>query len=201
MNQPGAKYHTPTTPFKRHLSFYDLDNNGVIYLSESLRANLSLGLDFPVALLTAIGLQCYYGNTRPAFFGPLNGIDIARIPKTEERTMLEGMDFTYRTVGSGFGRDALLKGSGASSWVDKAHVAGIWALAANGDGMVSMKDVRRCQEGSILWELQRRRMDRSDVLPLMRGGPISVVGHSWFVDKLFGVKVYQEGLGLGKKGN
>jgi hypothetical protein len=184
-----------TSAFKRHLSFYDLDRNGVIYLSESLRANLSLGLDFPIALISAIGLQIYYGNTRPFIFGPLNGIDISRISHVQERTMLENMDFTYRVVGSGFDRQALVEGSGAQSLIDKLHVTGLWALAANADGLVSMRDVRRCQDGSILWEIQKRRMDRSDVLPLYRGGPISVSGHSWFVDKLFGVQVYQAGFG------
>lgn len=185
----AAKNHH--TPFKRHLSFYDLDNNGVIYLSESLRANLSLGLDFPVALVSAIGLQIYYGNTRPVFFGPLNGIDISRITRDQERIMLEQMDFTFRTIGSGFDRKSFVQGSGATSMIDKMHVMGLWALAANRDGMISPQDVRRCQDGSILWEVQRRRRDRSDVLPLLRGGPISVAGHSYFVDKMFGVKVYQ----------
>jgi hypothetical protein len=44
-----------------------------------------------------------------------------------------------------------------------------------------------------LREIERRRKDRSQVLPLWRGGPISVSGHSWFVGKLFGVEVYREG--------
>ena len=185
------KKHEISTPFQRHLSFYDLDRNGVIYLSESLRANLSLGREFPVALVSAIGLQIYYGNTRPFVFGPLNGIDISRISHDQERTMLQNMDFTYRTVGSGFGRKALVEGSGAATFIDKLHVTGLWALAANADGLVSVRDVRKCQDGSILWEIQRRRMNRADVLPLVRGGPISVSGHSYFVEKLFGVKVYQ----------
>ena len=195
----SPQHQTSYTPFKRHLSFYDLDHNGVIYLSESLRANLSLGLDFPVALISAIGLQMYYGNTRPAFFGPLNGIDISRITSEQERTMLENVDFTFRTVGSGFDRRNLVEGSRAVSMIDKMHVTGIWALAANKDGMVSVQDVRSCQNGSILWEIQRRRRDRADVLPLSRGGPISVAGHSWFVEKLFGVKVYQTSDTAGKQ--
>jgi hypothetical protein len=186
-----SDFPAPWTSFKRHLSFYDLDGDGVIHLGESLRANLSLGLDFPVALLAAIGLQTYYGNTRYFFAGPLNGIDISKITPTQERTMLENMDFTYRPVGSGFDRRALSQGSGAKSFIDKAHVMGLWALTANKDGLVSVDSVKRIQEGTILWEVQRRRKDRSDVLPLLRGGPIIVSGHSLFVDYFFGVKVYQ----------
>lgn len=195
----SSDFPAPWTPFKRHLSFYDLDGDGVIHFGESLRANLSLGLDFPVALLAAIGLQTYYGNTRYFFAGPLNNIDISKITPAQERTMLENMDFTYRPVGSGFDRRALSKGSGAKSVLDKAHVMGLWTLAANRDGLVSVSSVKQIQEGTILWEVQKRRKDRSDVLPFLRGGPIVVSGHSLFVDWLFGVKVYQPGHSNNKK--
>ena len=56
---------------------------------------------------------------------------------------------------------------------------------------VSKEDVERFQQGN--WEdaVVERRRELGDVLPLWRGGPIWVGGHSWAVQKLLGVKVYK----------
>ena len=71
---------------------------------------------------------------------------------------------------------------------------GVWALAADvKTGRIEGEDIVAFQKGTLLKEIERRRKDRSQVLPLWRGGPISVSGHSWFVGKLFGVEVYREG--------
>lgn len=76
--------------------------------------------------------------------------------------------------------------------IDRLHVNGLWAFSATREGYLSRDDIARYQEGTMLYELERRRKDnRNHVLPLYRGGPISVAGHSYFVDKMFGVKVYQ----------
>ncbi|RMZ75724.1 hypothetical protein DV738_g5354, partial [Chaetothyriales sp. CBS 135597] len=88
---PRASSQYPT-PFKRHLSFFDLNDDGIIFISESLRGYLSLGLNLPVSLLLASGMQLAYGNTRPFFFGPFRGIDIARIPARTERYMLDDIE-------------------------------------------------------------------------------------------------------------
>lgn len=179
------------TPFKRHLSFWDLNNDGFIYFGETLRGNLALGLDFPVAFIGAIGIQTMYGNTHPFFFGPFNGIEIARVPRSSERNMLESIDAS-RLPGKGLDRTTFIQMSRANGLVDWMHVYGLWALAANRQsGLIGPSDVRSFQKGTMLYDLEKRRKDRSDVLPLTRGGPISVAGHSWFVGKLFGVEVYR----------
>lgn len=186
-SQPKRPY---STPFKQHLSFYDRDGDGLIYFGDSLRANLSLGLDFPVALVGAIGIQSIYGNTRPFLSGPFNVIEIDRV--SSERNMLEDVDL-LSIPSDGIERKALVASSGANTLLDRMHVMGLWALAADKQGRLSSNDIRKFQKGTMLFELEKRRKDRSDVLPLRRGGPISVAGHSWFVEKLFGVKVYQAG--------
>ena len=156
-----------------------------------MRANLSLGLDFPAALVGSIGIHCYYGNTRPFFFGPFRGIDIVRVK--DERNMLEGIESSASSP-SAIDRKTMIASSGATTLLDRLHVWGLWALAANEQGKIAMDDVRKYQEGTMLYDLEKRRKGRSDVLPLSRGGPIIVSGHSWFVEKLFGVKVYQQNI-------
>lgn len=76
--------------------------------------------------------------------------------------------------------------------IDQGHIIGFWSMAANTrTHTVSRDDVERFQQGE--WETavtERRRMS-DEILPLWRGGPIWVGGHSWAVDKLLGVKVYK----------
>lgn len=70
---------------------------------------------------------------------------------------------------------------------------GLWSLAADvRTGLLKGEDVVGFQEGKVFERIERRRKDRSQVLPLWRGGPISVSGHSWVVGKMFGVQVYQD---------
>lgn len=72
--------------------------------------------------------------------------------------------------------------------------AGLWALAADvKSGLLQGEDVEEFKRGDILRTVaERRRDNRDQVLPLWRGGPISVAGHSWVVGRVFGVEVYRE---------
>jgi len=177
------------SPFQRHLSFYDRDDDGFIHFGESLRGNLAIGLDFPVAVGMALGYHLAYGNTRPFFFGPFNAIEIAKVKAV--RNMLEHVRSNELSA-CGIGRRTLVAAAAPVGFVDKMHIYGLWALAANREGVISTNDIKMYQKGIMLYELaDRRKGNRDHVLPLSRGGPISVAGHSWFVDKLFGVKVYQ----------
>lgn len=192
------------TPFKRHLAFFDLDNDGTIYVSESLRGCLSLGLNFPASLLMASGMQMLYGNTRPFFFGPFRGIDIAKVPASKERYMLEDVEqLTMRRSDDerGLTRQELVSAARVPGrgLMDQMHVLGIWALAADKEGGVSLADIRLAKQGYLMSEIVKRRKDRSDVLPVLRGGPIGVGGHSWFCEKMFGVRVYQSYQKMEKK--
>lgn len=78
-----------TAPFHRLLSFYASRSNSpatqTIRLADSLRGNLALGLDFPVALAVAVGRHAYLGNTG---FCSLD-IHVPSVPAT--RTRLEGL--------------------------------------------------------------------------------------------------------------
>ena len=176
-------------PFQRHLSFYDKDNDGIVYLGDSLRGNLSIGLDFPVAVVMAMGVHTIYGNTGAALLGPFRGIEISRV--RVRRNMLEKVQLED-VPKLGMGRKTLVAAAYPVSVVDKVHVNGLWALAANRAGTISAQDIELFQRGIGLFELEKRRKTRDDVLPLYRGGPISVAGHSYFVDRVFGVKVYQK---------
>lgn len=177
------------TPFQRHLSFFDRDNDGFIHFGESLRGNLAIGLDFPVAVGMACGYHIVYGNTRPFFFGPFNAIEISRVHV--QRNMLEDIKLDEVPM-RGMGRKTLLAASYASDAIEKVHVQGLWNFAATRNGFISADDIRLYQQGVMLYELEKRRRDNRDhVLPLYRGGPMWVGGHSWFAQNFFGVTVYQ----------
>lgn len=189
MSTASEALHRYQTPFQRHLSFFDRDNDGFIHFGESLRGNLAIGLDFPVAVGMAFGYHLIYGNTRPFFFGPFNPIEIARV--TSQRNMLEHVKLED-VPARGMGRRTLVAASYPESLIDKVHVWGLWNFAATREGLISAHDIDLFQQGVMLYELEKRRRDnRNHVLPLYRGGPAWVGGHSWAVDKLYGVKVYQ----------
>ena len=178
-------YHTP---FKRHLAFFDRNNDGFIYLGESIRGCLSLGLNFPASLAMAMGMQVMYGNVGSPLYGPLRGIEIRNV--RNERYMLQRLTVVDDHKGT-LTRGQLLDTTRKRKFIDQAHVYGIWALAANQDGQLSSHDLKLCREGLLLPEIEKRRRDQSDVLPFSRGGPISVSSHAWMVERMFGVRVYQ----------
>lgn len=178
-----------TSPFQRHLSFFDRDNDGFVYFGESLRGNLAIGLDFPVAFGMAMGVHTIYGNTGSALYGPFRGIEISQV--RARRNMLEKVQL-QDVPKNGMGRKTLVAAAYPVGILDSMHVNGLWALAANKSGTISAQDIELYQKGIAFYELEKRRKDNRDhVLPLYRGGPISVAGHSYFVDRMFGVKVYQ----------
>lgn len=177
------------SPFQRHLSFFDRNNDGFIYFGESLRGNLSVGLDFPVAVAMAFGYHAVYGNTGTMLLGPFRGIDITKV--RAKRNMLEQIPLES-VPEQGLSRKEVVALARANGLMDRAHTSGLWAFSASRQGYLSKDDIKLYQQGTMLYELERRRKDNRDhVLPLYRGGPISVAGHSYFVDKMFGVKVYQ----------
>ena len=94
--------------------------------------------------------------------------------------------------GCDLSRQELMEAVKGRGVMDEIHVWGLWAIAARGNGRVDAGDLRRMQQGNVLWELRERRKGRQDVLPFLRGGPGSVGGHSWAVERLFGVEVYKE---------
>lgn len=184
--QPVPSY---PTPFKRHLAFFDRSNDGFIYLGDSIRGWLSLGLNLPVSLSMAMGMQVVYGNVGSLFYGPFRSIEIRNV--RNERYMLQRLTVVDDHKGT-LTRSQLLDTVKKRSYIDQIHVYGLWAIAANQEGQLSSHDLKLCQEGRLLPDIEKRRRDRRDVLPFLRGGPISVSGHAWAAERMFGVHVYQE---------
>ena len=183
------KIQTYATPFKRHLAFLDLNNDGFVYLGESIRGCLSLGLNLPVSLAMAMGIQVIYGNVGSPLLGPLRGIEIGNV--NSERYMLQRLTVVDEKEGT-LTRSQLLDTIKKRKYIDQVHVFGIWAIAADREGRLSSHDLKLCQQGLLFPEVAKRRRDRRDILSFPRGGPISVSGHSWMVEKMFGVQVYRD---------
>lgn len=185
-------------PFHRLLSFYSNRNphdSETIRFVDSLRGNLSLGLHFPAGEIIALGRHLYLRNTSNWF-----SLNIHVPSTTWKTTPLENLHIDPK-------KEYGMREIAAEGWKQiglggAVEAAGLWALAADvKTGLLKGSDVESFREGRLLGELERRRRDRSQVLPFLRGGPINVAGHSWFVEKMYGVRVYRDddGDGEGKK--
>jgi hypothetical protein len=178
----------PIPPFHRLLSFYSnrsqTPDTQTITLRDSLTGNLALGLDFPVALAIALGRHLYLKNT--GWFS-LNVF----IPNVKTReTLLEGLRIDEKKEYSAGEMWEVGAPNGIAGRID---AVGVWALAADvRTGRVSGSDVQEFQQGTLFQRIEARRKTRDQILPLWRGGPLSSVGHSYVVDKLFAVKVYRD---------
>ena len=142
MSSPKEALSRYSSPFHRHLSFFDHDNDGIIHYSDSLRGNLSIGLDFPVAATMAFGYHIIYGNTRSAIFGPFNPINIEKVH--DKRTMLENIQLSEIPL-DGMKRSEVSRAAISRGVLNKAHVWGLWALAADGNGMLAGQDIELYQ--------------------------------------------------------
>ena len=177
-----------TAPFHRLLAFYSNrsphPDTQTIRLQDSLTGNLALGLDFPVALALALGRHLYLKNT--SLFS-LN-IHVPSVPTT--RTLLHGLEVDEKKEYTCAEMFALAAPNGVQGRLD---AVGLWSLAADvRTGLLRGSDVVGFQRGEVFERIERRRRGVEQVLPLWRGGPISRVGHSWVVGRVFGVEVYRE---------
>lgn len=162
------------TSFQRHIAHFNTTSTGIITPFQSLKTFLSVGFDFPVALVSAFSLPLRYGNCG---FLSLN-IDVAKIPPAKQPSQLESVSMQKES----YDRSeflALLKDDGRDGWLDRLHMIGYWTMAAatqgSERGRIGKEDIEAIQEGVLMKKLQQRRRDRHDVLPLWRGGPISCV--------------------------
>jgi hypothetical protein len=183
------------TAFQRHLLFFSTPTTPPhLTFTSALRAGVQIGLDFPVAVLLSMSLKLFYAPF-PFFWSP---IIVDKIPTSSQRTQLSSAtlpkgknDFTCSEL-LALLRDSKEGSGGLKGLIDQGHVVGLWTMAASArTHTVSKDDVERFQQGE--WEdaVVKRRRGRGDVLPLWRGGPIWVGGHSWAVWKLLGVRVYE----------
>jgi hypothetical protein len=181
------------TAFQRHLLFFSTPTQPprLTFLS-GLRAGVSIGLDFPVAVILSLSLRLMYAP----FPFISSTINIEEIPRPLHRAQLNGaklskQEYTCSELLALLGSPEPGKGF-IKHKIDQGHVVGFWTMAANAHThKVSRDDVERFQQGEWEEAVARRRRGRDDVLPLWRGGPIIPAGHSWAVRKLLGVRVYQ----------
>lgn len=160
-----------TAPFHRLLAYYsnrsDLPDTQTIRLTDSLRGNLALGLDFPAALAIAVGRHLYLRNTG---FLSLN-IHVPSVPV--KQTLLDGIPIDEKRE---YTRSEIVSAARRNGVRGQMDAMGLWALASDvKSGMLRGEDVVAFQRGMLLEGLERRRRDRRQVLPLWRGGPISWV--------------------------
>lgn len=186
------------TPFHRLLSFFATrsphPNQSTITFTDSLRGDLSVGLNLPLALVLALARHLVF---RTAPISSLLSPDFSiRVPDVRsQRRLLAGpgifdidaaRDYSLRELLRVVARgDARVDGGGGLGRlgalgrrvVPLVDAVGVWALAADGRGLVRGADVRAFQKGEVMEGLvERRRFLRNgghgNVLPFWRGGPI-----------------------------
>ncbi|KAF2225163.1 hypothetical protein BDZ85DRAFT_280357 [Elsinoe ampelina] len=181
-----------SSPFHRLLTFFSTRSPHpipqTITLLDSLRGDLSLGLNFPISLFLALTRHLIFRNT--GFFSLR-----IHVPSVQtSRVLLGGPGRFEIDEKRGYGLGELVgevrrQGGGVAEVVE---AVGCWGLVAARDGRVRGEEVRAYQRGEVMERVAERRRGRGDVLPFWRGGPISVDGHSWAVKKFFGVDVYKK---------
>ncbi|KAI9701739.1 MAG: hypothetical protein M1820_006367 [Bogoriella megaspora] len=179
----------PSPTFLTHLSsFTSPSHPHLITLTSSLKSSLSLGLNFPASVILTIGLRILYSPSWLLLSPP----NLHTLRKNY--TQLENARLTQSSYSRSDLQALVPKDAG---WVDRAHVLGLWTLAADTKtGKVRREDVEEFQKGTLMERLKERRKRRDrgseNVLPFWRGGPGSVRGHSWVVGRALGVRVYEE---------
>ncbi|KAM3422276.1 hypothetical protein BST61_g2637 [Cercospora zeina] len=194
--------HVP--PFHRLLSFYSNRNphdSQTIRFQDSIKGNLALGLDFPVACAVALGRHLFLRNVSSFSLSIYVPKVSWRTTPLEDLAIDEKKDYTCSELVS----EARKQGLGIMGMME---CAGLWGLGADvRTGLLKGEDVGSFQRGRVFGEVEGRRKFRGDgdgggkgeVLPFWRGGPVWVGGHSWVVGRVFGVEVYLDGDGGGEK--
>jgi hypothetical protein len=180
------------TAFQRHLLFFSTPTQPprLTFLS-GLRAAVSLGLDFPVAVILSLSLRLMYAP----FPYIQTTINIEHIPQSLHRTQLSdaklsNAEYTCSELLALLGSESGM--SPVHHKINQGHIVGFWTMAANTrTHTVSRDDVKRFQQGEWEETIMQRRRGRDDVLPFWRGGPLIIAGHSWAVRKLLDVRVYE----------
>lgn len=179
--------------FQRHLLFFGTNTTPArLTVPSATHAALSLGLDFPVAVLLSLSLRFLYTPVPNILSSPC----IEDLPPSRHRQQLEGINLEKERYTCKDLLELLPKEPGKGflgKKLDQGHIVGFWAIAADTKThVVDREDVERFQEGRWQGGVVKRRRGREDVLPLWRGGPIVVEWHNWAVRKIVGVRVYEE---------
>jgi hypothetical protein len=182
------------TAFQKHLLFFSTEATPPrLTFFSALRASIALGLNLPIAIILSISLRVLYLQL-PRFWSPVSVDDIPNsahraqltsahlAPKKSDFSCTDLLQLLSKNDNEGFFKRKINEG----------HIIGFWAMAANSrTHAVAREDLRRFQQGNWEASIMERRRDRTDVLPVWRGGPVWVGGHSWAVKKLLGIRVYE----------
>ena len=158
-----------SSPFHRQLGFFAPQSSPTsqpITFLDSLRGDLSIGLNFPIALFLALTRHLVFGNT-----GPYNlNINVPAV-KTS-RVLLGGPGQFDIDESNRYGLRELVAVTSGASISTRLDAVGCWGLVARRDGTITGKEVRAYQSGEVMELVAQRRRGRDDVLPFWRGGPI-----------------------------
>ena len=144
------------SPSKQHITFLD-----------SLRGDLSLGLNFPLALFLALTRHLVFRNT--GFLSLTIHVPTCRT----QRQLLGGVGKFAIDEERRYTAGELVQAVKPGGLIVQGDALGLWMLAADRkDGRVSGEEARLFQKGEIMERIAARRRGRDDVLPFWRGGPI-----------------------------
>jgi hypothetical protein len=157
--------------FHRLLSFFATrsphPNTSTITFMDSLRGDLSLGLNFPIAVFLATVRHLVFRNT--GFWSLTIYVPTVRTSRKllGGPSACKGLDEDKR-----YGCGDLVSLAKNDGVVAQADAVGLWMLAAEKDGKVKGEEVRMFQKGEIMERIAGRRRGMDNVLPFWRGGPL-----------------------------
>lgn len=171
-----------------HARYFAAAPYAPISLSSCLRSNLALGLNFPQSLFLALWQPYVYKARKQEVKDGGIAYDEARL----RDATLQSIKVDSHGLGKPWTRSQLLQHVNSDGLNERVHAIYLWAIAGDKDGKVVETSLKHYQEGTLLYDLSKRRQIRTDVIPFTRGGPIGVGGHSWAVKTFFDVDVYQK---------
>lgn len=157
--------------FHRLLSFFahrsPHPNTSTITFMDSLRGDLSIGLNFPVAVFLATIRHLVFRNTG---FWSLT----IYVPTVRTSRKLLGGPSACRALDESkrYGCAELISLAKREGIVAQLDAVGLWMLAAEKDGKIKGEEVRLFQKGEIMERIAERRRGMDNVLPFWRGGPL-----------------------------
>jgi hypothetical protein len=170
-------------PFHRLLSFFAHQgrvsrststatntSTTTITLLDSLKGDLALGFNLPLSVILSLGRHLVFRTSSGlSIHIPSVSLDWNLLGGPGAYSFDENKRYTLSEL-----RKQIITQNG--SLKDQLDAIGIWTVAAkrqDGKIMISGKDLKAFQEGTVLEGIAKRRRGRDDILPFWRGGPIS----------------------------
>ncbi|KAJ9644662.1 hypothetical protein H2201_000440 [Coniosporium apollinis] len=191
------EYATKGTALQKHVSFWDRNKDGIIYPWESHAGFRALGFNFLISITSALAFHILhvsyptspYWIPDPRFPVYLENIHWAKHGSDTESFDEEG-NFNrgkFEHIFEKYDRDqkqGLYFSEIVDMWRGNRNVfdfvgwafqvflwSYLWMLAADEAGVLHKSDVRRQYDGSLYYEIERRRK-MGERLPWWRGGAV-----------------------------